>query len=566
MADVLFRMDADTAKAVQGVLKLAEAQGKTETAARKSAKSLSSIEKAAGNAGKAIGGLAAGFVSFQSVTAMLSSYHMELERATQRTTSFSNEMTGLLSLGDNIKFGDKMRRELLDLSNATGRTRQEIADLKFAAQSSAGNLSKDLQKELTTSALDLSSLTGTNSPDALRMLIKAYQAYGPEVKNVTELTAKLTYAAEQGDMTMQQLAAQFPELASSAKAVGITFDELLAALISLTQKQGDAGKAMTGLRNVVLSLEQAYSTGVLKNTGDLISNLEQLNLIDPAQLMKLFGKENLAAAKDLATSTAAMRTNMEGIATAAEKTVKSRLLEKLDSPMERAAQNARMAEQIVQNNDLMSPEQAKRAEANTRHKLEMDMIADALPPSLKFAADDQNPWTSLLTKGLMKTRQLPVLGPAMSAASVGLGKLRGEDRSFDDEVFRPGEGFGWMADMALKEAQMHPDVANSPEDIALYRASEARRRALQAQQQAGGPTIRPDSWSGPSPTQPAPMAQEATAQQQRAAHWDQRVAGLQRGGGGGGVVNIHINHANFASPASAIREMNAKAAGLPAGM
>lgn len=523
MADVLFRMDADTAKAVQGVLKLAEAQTKTETSAKKTAKSLSSIEKMGKQAGDAIKGMATGFVSFQALQGAVEGYHKAMEEASRKNRQFETEMTGLLSLGDNIKFGTKIKDQVLSMSNATGRARSEIADLMFTAQSSAGNLSKEMQDQLVGGALDVSKLTGEGAPETLRLLVKTWQTYGDQVKDVTDLQNKLILAAEMGDTTFADLAARLPEVNSAAKAVGISFDQVLTALISLTQKQGDVGKAFTQLRNYFLLSERAFNSGLLKNTGDFIGNLKQLETLNSEQLLKIFGTENLSGAKDLAASVADIAANLKTIETTSGNIAKEKVFERFADPNYRAADTAAKAEQIVENNEIMSGDKAARSERDSKYKIERDIWRDQMSPYLRDIP------------GLEATSFYAQKGA--SKAGEFIHNLPGEN-SFFGKRRDPNAYYShrtdFLADMAIKQAQM--DEGTSPEDIALYQAQQRNKAAREAVGSKPGGLFGSNAWAAPG------------------------------GGGGGGNVTININHANFASPASAIREMNAKTAGLPAGM
>lgn len=542
MADVLFRMDADTAKAVQGVLKLAEAQGKTETAAKKTAKSLSSIEKMGKQAGDAIKGMALGMVGFQTISQSFQSHISTLKEASAATRTFEGEMTGLLSLGDNIKFGTKIKDQVLSMSNATGRARSEIADLMFAAQSSADNLSKDLQGSLVAGSLDVSKLTGEGAPETLRLLVKTWQTYGDQVKDVTDLQNKLILAAEMGDTTFADLAARLPEVNSAAKAVGISFDQVLAALISLTQKQGDVGKAFTQLRNFFLMSEKAFNSGLLKNTGDFVTNLQQIGTLNSEQLLKIFGTENLSGAKDLASSVADIANNLKTIEATSGNIAKEKTFERFADPSYRAADTAAKVEQIMQNNNLATPEAAKRTNELSHHQMQMDLIKDQLPGWAKWAASEEHPLANMVLK-----------------SAYG---IRGTDNGVDN-LSKIRE----YAAADIKQAQF--DEGTSDEDIALYRAQQRNRAAreaagskpgangseppAQSNRPSGSGLFGSDSWEAP----PQPWYRAGASNVLP-------TSGLPRSAPGNVIINI--NHANFATPASAIREMNAKVAGLPAGI
>lgn len=235
-----------------------------------------------------------------------------LRAATLSSFRLADEMTGLLSLGNNIQNFAKIRKEVVDLSIQTGIATDEINKSRFSLQSSAGNLTKGVQADLIDQAIELNKATGTDLNTSLRVLIKTMQIYGGELGTVGLAQEKLLKTAELGDINFNQLSNRFPEVASAAKAMGFEMKEVGGALATATRVSGDAEKAFTGVRNIFTRLVTAEKKGI-KFTGDFADQIEQINALTKAQKIEIFGEEGVAVTAELAANVKAMRADIEAI-------------------------------------------------------------------------------------------------------------------------------------------------------------------------------------------------------------------------------------------------------------
>lgn len=453
--NVNVNLTSDEADLLQGLLKASGAFGQLEQKVSSVDRKQKEYDR---NKKKLIGtvsALAGGMLGAQGLVQGFQNYTAALDQASRRNRQFETEITGLISLGSNVQQIGNLKNQVLTLSNATGLGTGQIADAMFAIQSSAGNLSKVIQNDILANSSDLTKLTGTELPASIRLLTKTYQTYGDQVSSVTDASNKLIIAAEQGDITFQQLALRFPEVASAAKGVGINFTEVLGALVALTQKSGDTDAAFTSLRNIILSLENAYNQGLLENTGDFIKNIEAINTLNSENLLKIFGKENLAGAKSLAESTSVIASSMKDIQSTAGNIAKEKTLERLRDPAFKAASDAASVEQIINNSDLNTPAAIKRAEADNQYKLEMNALKRATHPALR-----DNEYFMLIRYGLQKSAQ-------------GYGRLGGKYIGSDE-----------IARRDLEQAQMDAGTFQSKGTKSLYE-SEAEKTMLQAKLRSG---------------------------------------------------------------------------------
>lgn len=296
-----------------------------------------------------MGGLVAGGVG-GAVSMAFREINQEAGKLAAKHGDLEKAITPLSSLGDNVGNLVAIRREVAQLAGAADAGTDAIGRFLFDLQSSTGNLSKALRNELKIATLDLSEATGGDLVTAQNLLTKSYQIFGHEVANVIELQNKLMHAQDQGSFSFEDLAARLPELASAGQVVGLSLNEVLAAMIGASQKSGSIEKTFTGLRNVFLTMAEAQEKGV-ELTGSFIDKLERLNEefeSSPRAMQKLFGKEAVVHAQNMATSVDVIRDNLEKISgisgdeSAAEELIRKRLTDPVAAKVRVDALNARL--------------------------------------------------------------------------------------------------------------------------------------------------------------------------------------------------------------------------------
>ena len=227
-----------------------------------------------------------------------------LQDSASEVRKFENELTELLSLGDNIRNIDNIRQSVLGMSNAFGIARSQIADAMFNLQSGTANLSKVIQNELLRSSIELKEVYGGDLSTDMKALVKVFQIYGNTIQDVTSIQQKLAFLAEEGFLTFEEMATLLPDVASAAQAMGTSLDEVVAALVVATQRGGKTEKTFTGFRNVILRMNKAQEEGIALS-GSLADRLSQLRAATegrPELIKKIFGDEAIATANNLLTS------------------------------------------------------------------------------------------------------------------------------------------------------------------------------------------------------------------------------------------------------------------------
>lgn len=328
---VVYELDANEQKAIDGFRRAIGKAKQMEAAVSKgSAKmtrgharhgqELKGLAAAYGDLGH-LGGMVMQGLAMSAImgagTAVMVGAVRELQGQAKIQEDFEREITGLLSLGSNVENIKLIKREVVDLSNAFNRPREEIAEFLFNLQSNAANLSEEIRGGIKKESLELAQVTGATLPTSVNVLTKAWQAYGDELRGVNDLQNKIYLTAERGAITLEKLGTFAPDVFQSAAALGYSIDETLGAFITATQKGGRTEKVLTGVRNVFVRMDKAAEKLAKKKfefslTGSLVEDLRQLEAVPGNVLAEVFGEEAIA-------SIAALTSGVEDLAAEIER-------------------------------------------------------------------------------------------------------------------------------------------------------------------------------------------------------------------------------------------------------
>jgi len=218
----------------------------------------------------------------------------EFGDASKQARNFTDSITGLVALGGNI---DEIKDSVNKLSIETGVMADDVANAMFVIQSGSAGAGKAIQDELLRNSINLSKVWGVDLATASDALTTIFNIYGKEVGTVTDLTNKLNFASVQGKTNFQEIGTLLPAVASTAKAFGTDFDDLVASIVVGTKEGGNASVTFTGIRNSLAALEEAQKKGI-KTSGTLAERLIQLRDAG-VPLLDIFGKEGLATGQTL---------------------------------------------------------------------------------------------------------------------------------------------------------------------------------------------------------------------------------------------------------------------------
>lgn len=185
-----------------------------------------------------------------SIAGLLKNYS-DLEKTVYRASYvFSVGQNSITSLSD--IFG-----ELQKIAVDTGVSLKELSGtLYYIGAAGVNNLetAANMLKDISTIAL----LTGTNAQQLFQSLLPVMGAYGYTQQNVPNLLSKILTAAAISPVDVSDFISQIPRLASIAEQIDVSFEELLAEVVTLSRAGFPA--ALMGT-----ALSQAYVDVIKKS-------------------------------------------------------------------------------------------------------------------------------------------------------------------------------------------------------------------------------------------------------------------------------------------------------------
>lgn len=270
---------------------------------RKAEKSLRNFSKQGGIASKALGSLKGMFAAGLAVAGVSTA----LGDIVQKTMEFEKAISSLSSLtglvGDDLNY---LRQQAVLLGSTTTQTASQVADAFKLIGSQQPQLleSKEALVAVTKSAITLAEASETDVPTAAKALSGALNQMGAGAEYAEEYINILAAASQKGSADIGYLNSAVEKSGGTANAVGIKFNELVAAIETIAPKVTNASEAGTQLRNIFIKLESSTDKNLKPSVvglGGAIDNLAKQHLT-AGEMAKKFGVENVNAALALTKS------------------------------------------------------------------------------------------------------------------------------------------------------------------------------------------------------------------------------------------------------------------------
>lgn len=161
-----------------------------------------------------------------------------------------------------------LSRDILQLSNDTGEGAAELNEALYSAISAGA----DTERAVGLVAVAVKAARGgfTDTETAVDGLTSALNAYAMETADAQGLANKFLVTQNLGKTTFGQLAGSIGTVAPTANAAGVSVEELLASVASLTANGIGTSEAMTGMK--------AALSNIIKPTGEAAKLAEQLGI------------------------------------------------------------------------------------------------------------------------------------------------------------------------------------------------------------------------------------------------------------------------------------------------
>lgn len=153
----------------------------------------------------------------------------------------------------------KMQDDVLNLAREMGKMPDEIVPALYQAISAGVDKDNVFDFLKTASKASIGGVaTLQESVDAITGVINAY---GKENITAAKASDLLLLTVEKGKTTLPELSAALGDVTPLASAMGISFEEVSAALAASTSITGNTSKSVTGLKNLIAELSKESLQG-----------------------------------------------------------------------------------------------------------------------------------------------------------------------------------------------------------------------------------------------------------------------------------------------------------------
>lgn len=274
-------------------------------------KDLSGFKNSMGSIGKSVGK----FATLAGVSITLGD---ALHTAMVKSMEFEKSLSSLRALtGVSTQELSYFKEEAIRLGSTTTQTASQVVEAFQLIGSQKAELlkNKEALTQVTESAIVLAEAAQIDVPTAAKALTGAMNQMGASAYRASDYINILAAASQQGSADIPYLNKAIEKAGGTANAVGIEFNELVAAIEAVAPKISEASEAGTNLRNIFLILEGSADQKLKPSIVGLGAALDNLaaKQMDATQLTKMFGRESVTAAMALLSQRDAYHQLKEGI-------------------------------------------------------------------------------------------------------------------------------------------------------------------------------------------------------------------------------------------------------------
>lgn len=215
---------------------------------------LDAVNKSAGETPKKF----AGFVEFQALKQTVVDVAAAFQQFTGPFLEFDKQLKNIGTLG--VKNFDDFRNAAIDLAASVPDTVAGVTEGIYNAISAGAievvdgvaNVAEGMKFVESASRLAVAGLTTTN--DSIKSLASVTNAYGPAVLSVAQASDFLFATVKNGVTTVPELNAALSNVVPIAAAAGVGFDQVSAAIATLTKQGTPTAQATTQIRQAISEL------------------------------------------------------------------------------------------------------------------------------------------------------------------------------------------------------------------------------------------------------------------------------------------------------------------------
>jgi len=195
---------------------------------------------------------------------------VDFQKAIAEIETIGREMGGFENISNVVRrISDEFNVELGDTAEAV----YQVISNQIAQSAEA-------VEQFTGSAAKFSKITKTDLATSVNLLSGTLNAFGKTVAETEEVAAKFFKTIELGRTRAEELAQGYGTVAPTAEKLGIAFEEVNAALATLTIQGIQTDKAFTQIRGLMVSF--------LKPTTDMTAAMRELGFATGEQLLEAY--------------------------------------------------------------------------------------------------------------------------------------------------------------------------------------------------------------------------------------------------------------------------------------
>jgi TP901 family phage tail tape measure protein len=286
-----------------------------KTASNEAKGDFSKIQKAAAGAGNAVGksgeeaAKAASkwtvswqtmgrVVATQAIVRGLNIIRQSLKSAIGDAVDFQKAIAEIETIGREMGGFENISNVVRRISDEFNVELGDTAEAVYQVISNQIAQSADAVEQFTNSAAKFSKVTKTDLATSVNLLSGTLNAFGKTVADTEDVAAKFFKTIELGRTRAEELAQGYGTVAPTAEKLGIAFEEINAAMATLTIQGIQTDKAFTQVRGLMQSF--------LKPTTDMTNAMRQLGFATGEQLLEAYDlQEALRAVVGTTDGTAA---------------------------------------------------------------------------------------------------------------------------------------------------------------------------------------------------------------------------------------------------------------------
>ena len=208
-------------------------------------------------------------ISFNQVSSAANQAFLAFDTAKTKVATLSNESTAFANTA--VKLSGDLKNQVTSIDILSAQ--YEILSSGFTSAADASEIARVSVIGAKAGFTDTATVA-----DATTSVLNAY---GLAASDAASIVDKFAVVQDKGKTTIAQFAGQLGNIAPIAKAAGVSFDEVAAAIATVTASGVKTESAVSGTRQAIINL--------LKPTGEAARELEKYGIANSAATLKAEG-------------------------------------------------------------------------------------------------------------------------------------------------------------------------------------------------------------------------------------------------------------------------------------